>query len=116
MKKRFFLLPLTLLLAHGSVFAEQENANATDPTAPLSWMAPAKPTTTPKPRSYPVPRLQSIVCGTADSCNAILNDRLVEPGAWVSGYQVKTINKEQVVLVRQGKRWVLELFDSAIKQ
>ncbi len=116
MKKRLFLLPFALLLTNGAALAEQENVKATDPTAPLSWMAPAKPNTSPKPRRYPVPRLQSIVCGTADSCNAILNNRLLEPGAWVAGYQIKTINKEQVVLTRQGKRWVLELFNSTIKQ
>jgi MSHA biogenesis protein MshK len=102
------------------VMAEESDAkdegSASDPTAPLTWVAPAKPKAAKKKAYYPVPKLQSIVCVDGNLCSVILNDRLVSQGEWVSGYQVKTIHNEHVVLVRQGKRWVLELFDSTIKQ
>jgi MSHA biogenesis protein MshK len=118
--KLFYQLGLSLLfICFTSVTASantEDDSSASDPTAPLSWTAPKQVKTEKKKTYYPVPKLKSIVCLGGVECSVILNDRLVEQGDWVSGYQVQKIDNEYVVLVRQGKRWVLELFDSTIKQ
>lgn len=101
---RIGVLSLLLFVAYG-VSAQE------DPTAPLDW---TKGKTTPVKRVYyHVPTLQSIVCeDDSNHCRAIINNTRVKKGDSVNGYQVSSINRDNVVLMRGSKRWNLELFTS----
>lgn len=88
---------------------------AQDPTAPLGKVKP-KPVKIVKARSYPLPRLQGIVCEQGADCVAMLNDRILTRGDRVAGYQIKGITSDIVTLTRAGKQWRLELFNSNVKQ
>jgi MSHA biogenesis protein MshK len=47
---------------------------------------------------------------------AILNNRIVEPGAKLNGYRVASINSEFVTLKRGDRQWKLELFGLNVKK
>ncbi len=111
---RFTILSLLGVLIVSSGFTQTVLAN-NDPTAPLSWQAPAKKKAAVR-RSQALPKLQSIVCSTTTECHAILNDKILTSGEWISGYQVKSINKDIVTLAKKGKQWKLGLFNSKVKQ
>ncbi|MBF4281556.1 MSHA biogenesis protein MshK [Vibrio anguillarum] len=88
---------------------------AQDPTAPLGWVSEsASPVN--KIESYPLPRLQSIVCQQTIPCVAVLNDQVVGIGESLFGYTVEAIEPQQVTLSRRGKTWDLGLFSLDIKQ
>jgi MSHA biogenesis protein MshK len=88
---------------------------AQDPTAPLGWIKP-KSSTVETVKTYPLPALQSIVCGEGTQCVAMFNDKILSQGQSVSGYLIKEITFERVTLARAGKTWQLELFNSNVKQ
>lgn len=93
-----------------SASANQEQ----DPTAPLGWMKTEQVRKTKK--TVPVPELQSIVCKDDNQCYAILNDKVVDKGESVSGYQVTHVTSSQVELKQGQKRWTLKLFSLDIKK
>lgn len=100
---RTYILSLLLLASTGALAQD-------DPTAPLDWMT-GKTSTQPKRIYYNVPALQSIVCEDgANTCRAVLNDKIVSKGESVSGYRVSDISRENVTLTRGSKTWNLELF------
>jgi MSHA biogenesis protein MshK len=87
----------------------------TDPTAPLGWQEPKREIVK-KTDRYPLPELQSIICRDDAPCYAILSNKIVENGQTVSGYYVKSVEKERVVLTRAGKHWSLSMFNADIKK
>ncbi|MHC0045900.1 MSHA biogenesis protein MshK [Vibrio campbellii] len=87
-----------------------------DPTAPLGWTKPAAEQAKPKAKQHRLPTLNSIVCKPSTSCVAILNNRIVEPGAKLNGYRVTSINSEFVTLKRGDRQWKLELFGLNVKK
>ena len=103
------LLSILICMFSTVTFAEQ------DPTAPLGWKKPVE-TVKKKARTYPLPRLQSIVCQESNNCYAILNDKIIARGETLSGYYVKSVEKERVVLSRAGKYWNLTMFNTDIKK
>ena len=104
------IISLALVSIAGSCWANQ------DPTAPLGWTKPATEQAKPKAKQYRLPTLNSIVCKPNTPCVAILNDRIVEPGAKLNGYQVASINSEFVTLKRGNRQWKLELFGLNVKK
>ncbi|GAD78712.1 hypothetical protein [Vibrio ezurae] len=88
---------------------------AQDPTAPLGWYS-KKSSSVAKRKTAPLPKLQSIVCDDGSQCFAMLNDKILSNGQFVAGYKIKAITFEQVTLVRAGKTWNLEIFNSDIRQ
>lgn len=82
-----------------------------DPTAPLGYAPQAKTSAAPQ---APLPDLQSILC--RQTCNAIVNDELVQAGDSIDGYRITAINESVVKLARGSQRWELSLFSLDIKQ
>ncbi len=109
MANRFILLLIMLVGSTGYTFASQ------DPTAPLGWTEQPKPSLK-KKATVKVPQLQSIVCAKDSDCYAILNDKVVTQGQLVSGYKVKIITSEKVVVASGNKQWQLTLFALDIKK
>ncbi len=100
---------LAWLLVSGVAQAQMQ-----DPTAPLGWAAPAAQAPSVKPVVVKVPQLHSIIC--VQSCQAVLNDRVVSQGDSINGYQVARITADQVTLRRGEQQWQLALFSLDIKQ
>jgi len=82
-----------------------------DPTAPLGFSPAVK---TRAPAQEVLPELQSILC--SQTCNAIVNDTVVQSGDNVDGYRVTAVNESVVKLARGGQHWELTLFSQDIKQ
>ncbi|GAB6263260.1 MSHA biogenesis protein MshK [Photobacterium sp. R1] len=99
---------LAFLLAGISLLARAES----DPTAPLGWQAPAAPKKTVTRR---LPELQGIVCPQQEKCSVILDNRVVQPGEQISGYTLKSVQDDAVILQRGGRQWRLALFQEQIK-
>ncbi len=89
---------------------------AVDPTAPLNWSKPAEAKAEVKKSSYALPKLQSIVCGMAAECQAILSGKVVSKGQSVSGYRVVKVETDSVTVARANKQWTLSLFSEDVKQ
>lgn len=106
---RFLVVTLVMMVAI-AVQAKQ------DPTAPLGWSAPATNDNKSVNKVAPLPKLQSIVCPQSGDCNAILNGQSMVIGGRVSGYTVRHIEPELVILARGGKTWKLQLFPLEVKQ
>ncbi|UTZ42343.1 MSHA biogenesis protein MshK [Vibrio campbellii] len=87
-----------------------------DPTAPLGWSKPVAEQAKPKAKQHRLPTLNSIVCKPSTPCVAVLNNRIVESGAKLNGYQVASINSECVTLKRGDRQWKLELFGLNVKK
>ncbi|OBT17448.1 MSHA biogenesis protein MshK [Vibrio sp. UCD-FRSSP16_10] len=105
---RILIIVLTLLIGQAA-YAQQ------DPTAPLGWYN-KKSSAVAKVKRYSLPTLQSIVCDDGTHCFAMLNDKILSSGQSVAGYKIKSITFERVTLVRAGKTWNLELFNSDVRQ
>ncbi|WP_240435658.1 MSHA biogenesis protein MshK [Photobacterium salinisoli] len=98
---------ISLLLA---VFSTAILAES-DPTAPLGWQAPSvKKTATQR-----LPSLEGIVCPEQDQCSVILNNQVVVPGEAISGYTLKAVDGEAVILQRGSRQWRLALYSEEIK-
>ncbi|AIV06813.1 MULTISPECIES: hypothetical protein [Vibrio] len=104
------IISLMLTVVAGHSWASQ------DPTAPLGWQKPVTEQKKPKAKQYRLPTLNSIVCKPNTQCVAILNNRIVEPGAKLNGYRVASINSEFVTLKRGDRQWKLELFGLNVKK
>lgn len=86
-----------------------------DPTAPLGWLAPSKSVSKKAPKKQKVPVLQSIICKAATPCYAVLDDKLAYVNDVVSGYKVKSITQEKVVVIKGSVTYPLTLFSTDIK-
>ena len=100
---------LSLMLLCSSVYAAQ------DPTAPLGWVKQEQANNAVQVK-HRLPRLNSIVCQSANECVAILNNEVVSIGETVRGYKVTKIEPETVTLTRGSQHWTLELFHLDIKE
>ncbi|WP_193250267.1 MSHA biogenesis protein MshK [Vibrio navarrensis] len=89
---------------------------AQDPTAPLSWMAPAAKPAKSASRAVSLPDLQSIVCKSERDCVAVMDDQVVARGDVLRGFRVQNVTSEAVTLVKGARQWQLELFNLDIKQ
>lgn len=89
---------------------------AQDPTAPLSWMAPAPAQATSTSRVVNLPLLQSIVCESERDCVAVIDDQVVARGDVVSNFRVQNVTPEAVTLAQGTRQWQLELFNLDVKQ
>ncbi|UUM30904.1 MSHA biogenesis protein MshK [Vibrio japonicus] len=105
-----FISAAVLLVCSSHSFAAQ------DPTAPLNWQKPTVPQETKKVVNRPLPKLESIVCSGDVACKAVVSGQVVVAGDSISGYQVKNVESEHVVLSRGGKQLNLKLFALDIKQ
>ncbi|MEI8594630.1 MSHA biogenesis protein MshK [Photobacterium sp. Hal280] len=104
MAKQSFVLLLSLLVSTAAL-AES------DPTAPLGWQVPSvKKTATQR-----LPSLEGIVCPEQDQCSVILNNQVVLPGEAISGYTLKAVDGEAVILQRGSRQWRLALYNEEIK-
>ncbi|EDP58125.1 hypothetical protein [Vibrio sp. AND4] len=106
---------LTISVVLAMISTSNSLANQ-DPTAPLGWVKPVTEQAKPKAKQARLPTLNSIVCKPNTSCVAILNNRIVEPGAKLNSYRVANINSEFVTLKRGSQQWKLELFGLNVKQ
>lgn len=103
------LIP-SVLLCIALAFSGHAIAN-NDPTAPLGFAPQAKTSAAPQAA---LPQLQSILC--RQTCNAIVNDEVVETGDSIAGYRITAISESVVKLARGGQNWELSLFSLDIKQ
>ncbi|MBE3653160.1 hypothetical protein BOO91_10790 [Vibrio navarrensis] len=87
---------------------------AQDPTAPLSWMAPAPVQAKSTSRAVSLPVLQSIVCER--ECVAVMDDQVVARGDVLRGFRVHNVTPEAVTLAQGARQWQLELFNLDVKQ
>ncbi|MBE4592802.1 hypothetical protein BOO24_10530 [Vibrio navarrensis] len=87
---------------------------AQDPTAPLSWMAPAPVQAKSTSRAVSLPVLQSIVCER--ECVAVMDDQVVARGDVLRGFRVQKVTPEAVTLAQGARQWQLELFNLDVKQ
>lgn len=85
--------------------------NSIDPTGPWGEKAPVASKQKVKNK---IPYLQAIFVRD-DTHIAVLNDKEVREGDWVSSYKIRRITDNFVYFVRQGKEFRLALFDSNIK-
>jgi MSHA biogenesis protein MshK len=109
-------LPTVLLLASMGASAGQGVINGVmvnDPTGP--WGAAETSVSAQKqPRRNRVPSLQAIFVRDNRRI-AIMDDKEVSAGNWVSGYQIHRVTDDYVYFVRNGKEFRLSLFGSKIK-
>ncbi len=100
------ILSLSLLCAFHSVAAN-------DPTAPLNWVS-SDDKKAELEKVNRVPELQSIMC-QSKTCFAILDDKIANVNDIISGYRVRTINSEEVIVTKGSTTRNLTLFVSDIK-
>ncbi|KKC99976.1 hypothetical protein [Photobacterium halotolerans] len=99
MVKQFLSLLLLVLFSTAPLAAS-------DPTAPLGWQTPSvKKTVTQR-----LPSLEGIICPEQDQCSVILNSQVVVPGEVISGYTLKAVDGEAVILQRGSRQWRLALY------
>lgn len=101
----------TCMLLGCSLLASTLAFASTDPTAPLGFSPAAKASA---PAKTVLPELHSILC--SQTCNAIVNDQVVQRGDKVDGYLVAAVTESMVRLTRGGQHWELTLFSLDIKQ
>lgn len=95
-----FILFISLNLSvHGESLA--------DPTKPLNFKVKKER----KIYRAALPQLQSIVVKNGKP-QAIINNKLYQQGQWVSGYKVRLIDAEKVLLEYQKKTYKLTLYSS----
>jgi len=83
-----------------------------DPTGP--WGA-AEPVSSSQTKAkLRIPNLQAIFV-RENTHVAIMNDKEVVAGSWVSGFQVRRITNDFVYFIRNDKEFRLSLFGSKIK-
>ncbi|WGY48684.1 MSHA biogenesis protein MshK [Vibrio sp. ABG19] len=99
------------MLLGGALLGSTLAFASTDPTAPLGFTPAAKASA---PAKTALPELNSILC--SQTCNAIVNDRVVQSGDKVDGYLVAAVTESMVRLTRGGQHWELTLFSLDIKQ
>ena len=110
------ILPIVLLVASMGAFAGQgviDGVMVNDPTGPWG-AAETSVSAQQQPRRNRVPSLQAIFVRDNHHI-AIMDDKEVSAGSWVSGYQVRRITDDYVYFVRNGKEFRLSLFGSKIK-
>ena len=109
------LLPIFILLSASVAQAGQGVINGNvldDPTGP--WGAADPVVRSQRKAKVQLPRLQAIFVRD-NSHIAIMNDKEVVAGSWVSGFQVRRITDDFVFFIRNDKEFRLSLFDSEIK-
>ncbi|WP_028023158.1 hypothetical protein [Enterovibrio calviensis] len=84
-----------------------------DPTAPLGYEAPNKTT---KTKTYRLPRLDAILCGSNNTCSAVINGRSISKGQSINGYFVSAIHDNSVTLKRGQRHWSLTVFNEQVVQ
>ncbi|WP_240798223.1 MSHA biogenesis protein MshK [Vibrio sp. H11] len=99
------------MLLGGALLGSTLAFASTDPTAPLGFTPAAKASA---PAKTALPELHSILC--SQTCNAIVNDQVVQSGDKVDGYLVAAVTESMVRLTRGGQHWELTLFSLDIKQ
>lgn len=109
------LLPILLLISVNAAYAGQGVINGAlldDPTGPWGAVEPvARSQSKAKVR---IPSLQAIFVRD-NAYIAIMNDKEVQAGSWVSGFKVRRVTKDFVYFVRKDKEYRLSLFGSKIK-
>ena len=109
------LLPIFILLSVSIAQAGQGVINGNvldDPTGP--WGAADPVVHSQRKAKVQIPRLQAIFVRD-NSHIAIMNDKEVAAGSWVSGFQVRRITDDFVYFIRNDKEFRLSLFGSKIK-
>ncbi|QUM79002.1 MULTISPECIES: MSHA biogenesis protein MshK [unclassified Moritella] len=109
------LLPIFMLLSVGIAQAEQGVINGNildDPTGP--WGAVEPVIRRQAKAKVPIPTLQAIFMRD-QTYIAIMNDKEVQAGSWVSGFKVRRVTTDFVYFVRNDKEFRLSLFGSEIK-
>ncbi len=88
----------------------------TDPTGPWGDSSPSAVPKTGSSKKRPrVPSLQAIFTRD-DKSFAIMDDKEVTEGSWISGYRIRRITTNYVYFTRNGKEYRLSLFSSKIKK
>jgi MSHA biogenesis protein MshK len=108
-------LPIFILLSASVAQAGQGVINGNvldDPTGP--WGAVEPVISRQGKAKVPIPTLQAIFF-REHSYIAIMNDKEVQAGSWVSGFKVRRITTDFVYFVRNDKEFRLSLFGSEIK-
>ncbi|MFT7683409.1 MAG: MSHA biogenesis protein MshK [Moritella dasanensis] len=109
------LLPIVLLLSSSLAQAGQGVINGNvldDPTGPWGAADPIVQRQT-KARVQ-TPNLQAIFVRD-NTYIAVINDKEVIAGSWVSGFQIRRITDDFVYFIRNDKEFRLSLFGSEIK-
>jgi len=109
------LLPMLLLIITNVTYAGQGVIDGNvldDPTGP--WGAVEPVIRAQAKAKVRVPSLQAIFVRN-NTHIAIMNDKEVQAGSWVSGFQVRRITDDFVYFVRKNKEFRLSLFGSKIK-
>lgn len=109
------ILPIIILLSATLVHAGQGTINGSvfeDPTGP--WGAVEASVTSNTKSQVQPPTLQAIF--VRDNIHvAIMDDKEVVAGSWISGFRIRQITDNYVYFVRNNKELRLSLFDSKIK-
>ncbi len=115
-RKSRALLVICSVFVTFSSFAQTQQAQFRDPTAPLGFAVRQKQTQV--VRTARLPSLNAILCDeeTKKSCEALLNGRRVSAGQTVNGYLVNQINENDVTLKRNGRVWSLTVFNEQVVQ
>ena len=111
------LLPIYILLSVSMVQAGQGVINGNvldDPTGPWGAVDPVVRSQTKAKAKVHIPRLQAIFV-RGNNHIAIMNDKEVTAGSWVSGFQIRRITDNFVYFIRNDKEFRLSLFGSEIK-
>jgi len=109
------LLPIFILLSAGITQAGQGVINGNvldDPTGP--WGAIEPVIRRQAKAKVSIPTLQAIFVRD-HTYIAIMNDKEVQAGSWISGFKVRRITTDFVYFVRNDKEFRLSLFGSKIK-
>ena len=87
-------------------------SNMSDPTGP--WGAINTATSQGKKIKKSMPVLQAIFVRDTTRI-AVMSDKEVQAGDWVSGYKIRIITDNFVYFLRDGKEYRLSLFSSQVK-
>ena len=109
------LLPIFILISSTFALAGQGVINGNvldDPTGP--WGAVEPIVRSEAKAKVHIPRLQAIFVRDNGHV-AIMDDKEVTAGSWVSGFQIRRITDDFVYFIRNDKEFRLSLFGSEIK-
>lgn len=109
------LLPIFILMSSTFALAGQGVINGNvldDPTGPWGAVEPIVRSDT-KAKVH-IPRLQAIFVRDNGHV-AIMDDKEVTAGSWVSGFQIRRVTDDFVYFIRNDKEFRLSLFGSEIK-
>lgn len=109
-KTVFFSSLLSALLLNSAV--AQAKLALSDPTKPSRFVAQAVVSTAPLAKQF---KLHSVLISSQRRV-AVINEKSVQVGDTVNGATVQQINKNRVVLDKQGRRFNLNLVEHDFKQ